>query len=397
MKCGAIIRIVIVLIVCLAGYNTAQTHKNINYAGDNNSAHTLDIYMPTGTGPFRAIVYIHGGAFSGGDKSEASSWASGNLTGAGLACVSINYRLSGEAIFPAQINDVKAAVRWLRANGSKYNLNTDKIGVTGTSAGGGLCAQLAFNGDVKVYTVGTATMDIEGNVGGNLTFSSRVQAAVDWFGPTNFLRMNDYPGQQDHNAADSPESKLMGAPIQTIPDKVMLANPITYVTNDDPPLLMIHGDKDPLVIFNQSELLYNAVYPVFSPIGKEVTLMKMAGGGHGGSLTVTTESKKAMVDFFVKYIKNDNTPVKVTKAGLKNRPVAITCRNRMIQYRLDAALPLHFKLFSITGRLIRTINYPLQAPGYYQLPIVDNTCSAGAYLLDCTAECRNIRMKLVIK
>jgi acetyl esterase/lipase len=187
----------------------------------------------------------------------------------GYAVASLNYRLSQHAPFPAQIEDCKAAVRWLRANAATYGLDPSRFASWGASAGGHLAAMLGTTGEVKVFDVGE-----------NLGQSGRVQAVVDYFGPTDFLQMDAHrlPNGQIHDPADSPESQLIGGPIQQNKDKTTRANPVSYVTSDDPPFLIVHGDSDPLVPHHQSELLAAAL----EKAGVPVTLYTVKGGGHGG-------------------------------------------------------------------------------------------------------------------
>lgn len=239
--------------------------RDIPYATVDGRDLKLDVYWHADTAkPLPLIVFVHGGAWRRGDKANARARV---LLSRGYAVASINYRLSHEAIFPAQIHDCKAAVRWLRANASRFNVDPDRFGAWGPSAGGHLVALLGTSGDVA---------DLEGDLG-NTDVSSRVQAVCDWFGPTDFLRMNDVEGNIDHNAPDSPESKLVGGPIQDHPDRVARANPITYVSDDDPPFLMMHGSNDRLVIQNQSELLHDALQQT----GVSSNLIVIDDQGHG--------------------------------------------------------------------------------------------------------------------
>jgi acetyl esterase/lipase len=182
---------------------------------------------------------------------------------------SINYRLSQHAKFPAQIEDCKAAVRWLRAHAADYRLDPDRFAAWGASAGGHLAALLGTAGDIKAF-----------DVGANLDRSSRVQAVVDYFGPTDFLQMDAHrlPEGMTHNGAESPESQLIGGAIQENREKTSRANPITYVSADDPPFLVVHGEQDPLVPHHQSELLDAALRQA----GVPVTFYTVKGGGHGG-------------------------------------------------------------------------------------------------------------------
>ena len=201
--------------------SVAPTHKDLAYA-IVSSAQKLDLYIPQGSGPFPLVIMVHGGGFMMGDKAEGMGLAGvDKLLAAGYAVASINYRLSGEAQYPAQIYDAKAAVRFLRANAATYNLNPTKFGAWGASAGGNLVALLGT-------TCGVA--ELEGAELGNADQSSCVQAVVDWFGPIDFLAMDEqFKGTscaQDHNDAASPESQLVGAAIQTVPDLVKTTNPM---------------------------------------------------------------------------------------------------------------------------------------------------------------------------
>jgi acetyl esterase/lipase len=208
--------------------------------------------------------------------------------------VDVGYRLSGEAIFPAQIQDCKAAIRWIRANAEKYNLNPNRIGAWGSSAGGHLVALMGTAADVKEF--GTQE---------NSEYSSRIQAVCDWFGPTDFLRMNDFPGRIDHDAANSPESLVIGGPIQENKEKVAKANPITYVSGDEPPFLIMHGEKDQAVPYNQSELLYDAL----TKAGVEVTLYCVKNGGHGFG-GATEDTPRELVEMAAKFFEKHLTPQK---------------------------------------------------------------------------------------
>src|SRR5687767_8759314 len=153
--------------------------RDVEYATVGDVSLRLDLYLPSdGEGPFPVLVWIHGGGWMEGSKNLAPNSFQVRQTARGYAVASINYRLSQQAIFPAQIHDCKAAVRWLRAHAREYNLDPDRVASWGSSAGGHLATLLGTSGDVE---------DLEGSVGGNLEFSSRVQATVDMFGPSNFL------------------------------------------------------------------------------------------------------------------------------------------------------------------------------------------------------------------
>ena len=240
-------------------------HRDIAYVTDGHERQKLDIYVPDTDENLPLIIWVHGGAWLGGSKER---YAPMEYLKSGYAGASIGYRLSQHAIFPAQIEDVKAAVRWIRANTETYRLDPNRFAAWGSSAGGHLVAMLGTAGDVTEFEVGE-----------NLGVSSRVQAVVNYFGPTDFLQMDTHrlPDGLVHDAPDSPESKLVGGPIQEHDDRVARANPITYVSKDDPPILIIHGDQDKLVPYHQSVLLKDAL----EAIGAPVEFYRVEGGGHG--------------------------------------------------------------------------------------------------------------------
>ena len=243
-----------------------RAFQDLAYVTNGHLLQRFDLYLPREGKDLPLIINIHGGAFRGGDKAMDVPL---DYLARGYAVASINYRLSQDAVFPAQIEDCKAAVRWLRANASKYGLDPSHFAVWGSSAGGHLAAIVGTTGGVKEFEVGE-----------NLGLSSRVQAVVDYFGPTDFLQMDTHrlPNGQLHGSANSPESQLIGGAIQENKDKAARANPITYVTKDAPPFLICHGDTDPLVPHHQSELLEAAL----KKAGVPVTFYTVKGGGHGG-------------------------------------------------------------------------------------------------------------------
>lgn len=214
--------------------------------------HTLDIYLPDeGEGPFPVILSIHGGAFMAWDKSDIQVLPMLEGLKRGYAVVAVNYRLSWEAIFPAQIEDVKAAVRWVRANAPWYYLEPTKIAAWGGSAGGYLSALLGLSADIP---------ELEDLSLGNPDQPSDIQAVIDWYGPTNFLKMDEQLTANglapikgtEHSGENSPESLLLGSKVTEIPTQVKAANPETYIREAAPPFLIQHGLADPTVPVQQS-------------------------------------------------------------------------------------------------------------------------------------------------
>ena len=247
-----------------------ETKFDVPYAGTDNPRQTLNLYLPTAKSekPRPVIVFIHGGGWRAGNKSGGRRWLTPYLRSGRYAGVSVGYRLTDEAHWPSQIHDCKAAIRWIRAHASEYNLDPNKIGIMGTSAGGHLVAMLGTSGEVK---------ELEGDLGDHDDQSSRVTCVVDFFGPTEMLTMGKSPGL-DHNAPNSPEAKLLGGPVQETKDVARSASPITHVTKDDAPFLIVHGTKDPLVPFEQSTKFQKQLQAV----GVSANLITMKDGGHGG-------------------------------------------------------------------------------------------------------------------
>ena len=260
-------------------------HADLRY-GPHEERNVLDLYVPKSSTPLPLIIWVHGGGWQNGSKSPGNPAM--RLLTRGYAVAAINYRLSGHAVFPAQIEDCKAAVRFLRANAKKYNLNPEAFGAWGSSAGGHLVALLGTSGDVK---------ELEGTVGDHDKVSSRVQAVCDFYGPTALTRMNEFKtvkGRIDHDSPNSPPSKLIGGPVQENKAKAAKANPIEYVTKDDPPFLIVHGDADPIVPLGQSEILLSAL----KKAGIESELVVIKDGGHGGKDFVTPETTERIASFF---------------------------------------------------------------------------------------------------
>lgn len=259
-----------------------KAERDLEYVPGGHERQKLDLYVPeAANGALPLVIWIHGGAWKQGSKDRCpAQW----LATKGFVVASVNYRLSQHAPFPAQIEDCKASIRWLRANAKNHHIDPAHVGVWGASAGGHLVALLGTSGGVK---------ELEGNHG-NLDQSSKVQAVVDWFGPADFKPI----AERDGNPNSTIGQLLGGAPKEHM-DKAILASPVTHVTRNAPPFLIMHGDKDNLVNFHQSELLEEAL----KKAGVEVTLVKLEGAGHGGPQFSTDESKKRIEEFFAKHLK----------------------------------------------------------------------------------------------
>jgi len=258
----------------------------------------LDIYLPDeGDGPFPVILYIHGGGFASEDKRRIHLLPFLKGVEHGYAVVGVDYRLSGEAIFPAGLQDVKAAIRWLRANSQQYHLDGNRIAACGGSSGGNYAAMICLTDRVT---------ELDDLSLGNPEYPCNVQAAVDWFGPTDFLKMdeqlaeNGY-GPGDHGEADSPESRYLGAKLADVPLKVVLANPMTYVHEHMPPLLIQHGRLDAMVPVQQSMIFVEKLEKYVSPDRFEFDIIE--GAGHADPLFETDENMERVFSFLDRHLK----------------------------------------------------------------------------------------------
>jgi acetyl esterase/lipase len=289
-----------------------KAYRDLAYVEGGHERHKLDLFVPEqAPQPLPVIIWIHGGGWTGGDKSGCPPLRQG-FAQRGYAIASLNYRLSQHAIFPGQIEDCKAALRWLRAHAKTYNLNAERFGVWGSSAGGHLVALLGTSGDVKEF-----------DVGAHRELSSRVQCVMDDYGPTDFTQMDAHripSATLVHNSPTSPESRLIGGLI-TEPGnaaKVARANPVTYVTKDDPPFLIVHGDEDPLVPHHQSEMLFDAL----KAAGVRVRLNTVQGGGHGAGFG-GAELEKMRRDFLELHLKGVSNDAAKWPAAMRSSTEAV--------------------------------------------------------------------------
>ncbi len=263
----------------------APTVRDVAYAKSDattGQGHLLDLYLPpNATRPTPVVIFSHGSAwFADNGRQDAQALAAA-LFPAGYAVAGVSIRSSRQAKFPAQLHDVKAAIRWLRANAAKYRLDPAHIAIVGESSGGWTAAMAAVTGDVA---------ELEGSEG-TTGVSSAVQAAVAFYPPTDFLQMDAWAlrpcdpaadlsrGQLQfcHDAPSSPESQLVGCAIRGCAAAVQRANPITYVSKADPPIMIVHGGSDPLVPHAQGELLYQAL----NKACRDAVFISMPVAGHG--------------------------------------------------------------------------------------------------------------------
>ncbi|WP_125777918.1 alpha/beta hydrolase [Antribacter gilvus] len=252
----------------------------LQYADLPGNAGTVDLYLPADQRkPAPVIVWSAGSGFMGDNGNSRGERIAAALSHRGYAVAAVAVRSSSQAIFPAQVNDAKAAVRWLRAHADEYNLDPDRFASMGNSSGGWVASMLATTGNDPA---------LEGAVG--LTGpSSAVQAGVSFFAPTDFLQQDAYmlPGGCDiinrmgggtdcHDDATSPESRLLGAPIQEVPGLAKLADPGSWADAETPPMLLTHGTDDLLLPTHQGQAFFEAL----SAARAEATFYTVHGFGH---------------------------------------------------------------------------------------------------------------------
>jgi acetyl esterase/lipase len=251
----------------------AQVISNIAYAPAQpagSRGHLLDLYLPDGaTTPRPLVIWHSGSAWTSDDGKSGAASIANVLNPRGYAVAGVSIRSSSQAKFPAQAHDIKSAIRFLRSRAGEFRLDPNRFAVMGNSSGGWVADMAALTGGVAA---------LEGTIG-VVGVSSAVQAGVAFFGPTDFLQMNAQGSSIDHNAANSPESQLMGCAIQTCAAQVRQANPITYVDGNDPPMMLLHGQADPLVPHGQSVLLQNALRAACT----DAQFISVPGAGHSTS------------------------------------------------------------------------------------------------------------------
>lgn len=289
----------------------SEKFLNLSY-GSKSQSQKLDLYLPQKSNqPYPVIVVYHGGAFMFGDKAMGEVQGAVDGVKRGYAVVSANYRLSGEATFPAAINDAKAVIRWVKANAKTYNLNPDKIVVWGGSAGGNIASMVGVTGSLQ--SIG------ENDNQENMQYSSNVQVVIDWFGPLDFLKMDDQfkqgsvkrreiKGSSITSDINSPESKYIGKLITLDPALTQQANPASYLhllTPSNAPYFFIeHGDRDSLVPTQQS---INFAKLLEKQIGeKKVKLEILKGADHGSDEFDLQENLQKVYEFISKALKEQN-------------------------------------------------------------------------------------------
>lgn len=284
------IRLIALITFCLvtlsAVSQSSKDLKDVEYAAVSGRKLLLDLYMPSAPNPY-LIVWVHGGAWHSGTKESPPK----SFVASGYALASIDYRLSVEAKFPAQLHDIKAAIRYLRANAARHGYRADKIIMAGSSAGGHLAALAGVTNDDKV---------LEGNLGQYTETSSAIQGILDYYGPTNFTTILKQSTPHGVSVRGPAIALLLGHTVDNAIEMTRKASPVLQVDASDPPLLIFHGDQDIQVPINQSHELVGA----YKKHNLKVQLEVVYGAGHTDTPYFEEPYKKIVEVFLAEVLKN---------------------------------------------------------------------------------------------
>ena len=261
--------------------------RDLEYARAGDISLKLDLYVPANAGSPPVILWIHGGAWRSGSKNKPSIQP---LTEKGYAVASVDYRLSPVAPFPAQIHDIKAAIRFLRATSQQYGISTGRLAISGGSSGGHDAALVGVTNGVK---------ELEGDLGPHLDQSSDIQAIVVFFGASNLTTILAQSTPHGLSVRVPALQLLLGGQPESKTELARLASPVFHVDKSDPPLLWYHGDQDPQMPVNQALEMLGA----YKKHGLDVTFEPVFGAAHGGKLFYTAEQFEEVADFLARTIR----------------------------------------------------------------------------------------------
>lgn len=257
-----------------------QTHKDIVYATVDGKPLALDVYVPESASSPPLVVWVHGGAWNTGTRANVPMVFVEN----GFATASVDFRQASDARFPAQVHDIKAAIRFLRGSAAKYGYRTERIAIAGNSSGGHLAALVG---------VSSGHRELEGAIGDQLQHSSAVQAIVSYYGASNLRSILSQSTPFGLNVRRPALERLLGALPDQVPELAALASPVSHVDKSDPPLCLLHGDQDPQMPINQSHELEGA----YKKLGLDVHLRVVHGAAHGGRVFYAPEHLDPVIAF----------------------------------------------------------------------------------------------------
>lgn len=279
----AVLVISLLMLVAVTPLRAAKTIRDVPFATVGETVLKLDLYLPEGAKTEGLIIWVHGGAWRGGSRSGVDLKG---LVGRGWAVASVDYRLSTVARFPAQIHDIKAAVRFLRAHAADYGLPASRFVIAGSSAGGHLAALVG---------VTNGHGELEGKEGDSPSTSSNIQAIVDLYGASNLTTILKQSTPHGVAMRVPALELLLGGNPDAVPELARLASPVFHVDRTDPPLLLLHGDQDPQMPINQAHEIEGA----YEKLGLPVVFKVMHGSGHGGP-AFTDDAALALIDGFLR-------------------------------------------------------------------------------------------------
>ena len=272
---------------------TSQQWKDVNYAGDDQTYHTCDIYLPKQEkDAYPVVIHIYGSAWFNNNGKGAADLGTivKALLEAGYAVVCPNHRSSMDAKWPAQIHDIRAVIRFVRGEAKKYKFDPSFIATSGFSSGGHLASIAAPTSGIKQTKVGTIDIDLEGNIGNYPNECSRVNAACDWSGPVDLTAMDC--GESMKMGENSPEDVLLDSKLDKEPDKYRSLSATYYVDKKNPPIIIFHGEKDNVVPCCQGKMFYE----LLKAAGVRTEATFVPEGGHGMGM-YSEENLQKMVNF----------------------------------------------------------------------------------------------------
>lgn len=279
----------VVFMTCSTMFAAEPARRDIEYATADGRALRLDFYAATNSDPSKTaaksplIVWVHGGAWRAGSKASVPI---ASMTERGFAIASVDYRLSGVAKFPAQIHDIKAAIRFLRSRSNEFNVDPGRFFVAGSSAGGHLAALVGVSGK---------NADLEGNLGSDQNTSSQVQAIVSFFGASNLETILSQSTPHGLGVRVPALKLLLGNTPDQVPELARLASPVAHVDPADPPLLLLHGDQDPQMPINQAHELQGK----YEALGLPCQFKTLHGAAHGGKAFYESELLDEVAEFLL--------------------------------------------------------------------------------------------------
>ena len=338
--------------------NSTKT-ADVNYAGDGKAYHTLDIYIPTeAKESYPVVIHTYGSAWSMNNSKGSADLNTicAAYVKAGYAVVTPNHRSASDAIYPAQLHDIKAVVRFVRGNAAKYKFDTNFVAVSGFSSGGHLSSLTATTCGLKEGKSGSVTVDLVGNLGEFTSFSSCVDGAVLWSPPTDIYTMNPI---NNFMGSGTYEGAFIGVEREGNKDKWMVASSPYYASEDDPPIIMFHGTSDQIVNIEQSQELYDSL----KNHNVVTEFVKVSGGSHGGNEMYAAENLNKAVAFLDKAREAKAAAAVVTPPDTSAQDTAKTdtvppgivydtLPDALPVLRSLDAVPVTYDIFALDGTLV---------------------------------------------